>query len=121
LSVPQNFIEVEKSSSKWRAASALNTSFWGFKRKNEPQGSVDFFFFLMLNYFKSLYKTELKTEDSFFFFFLETFDTEPTVYYIAILKESNKKTLKMAKAKFPTLEAEKKDSEAIKESLRRAK
>jgi hypothetical protein len=121
LNVPQNFIIVKKDHFNWRAASALNTLFWGFERKNDPQGSVDFWTNAMLNFFKPKYKTELKAEESFSLIRLETYDAKPVVYYIAILKESNKKTLKIAQAKFQNLEAEKKDSEAIKEALRRAK
>jgi hypothetical protein len=122
LNVPQNFIEVEKSSSKWRAASALNTVLLGFEIKNEPQGSIDFWANAMLNSFKSEYKTELKTEDNFSLIRLEAFDAEiPAIYYMVILKTSDKKTLRIARARFSNLEAEKKDSEAVMESLRRVK
>jgi predicted XRE-type DNA-binding protein len=121
LNVPKDFVKIRDTRREWKAASALYTELWGFERENEPQGTIDFWANAMLNFFKSRYKTELKTEESFSLIRLETSDSEPMVYYIAILKESNKKDLKIALAKFPSREAEKKDSEAIKESLRRAK
>jgi len=117
LSVPQDFIETEDSKYKWSAASALNTEIIAFEKENEPQGTPEFWANAMLEFFKSKYNAELKTE----FLRLQTFEPEPQVYYIAILKKSDKKTLKIAVTRFPSIEAEQKNSEAVKEVLRREK
>jgi len=121
LSVPQNFIETEDSGTKWSAASALSAEFLAFEKENNPQGTPDFWANAMLEYFKSQYNTELKSEENFSLLRLQSFETEPRVSYIAILKKSDKKTLKIAIAKFPSLDAEQKNSEAVMEVLRRAK
>jgi hypothetical protein len=121
LEVPKDFIETIDSKNKWSAASALNARFWAFEKKNEPQGTVDFWANAMLEFFKLGYSAELKTEDNFSLIRLQSFHQEPEVYYIAVLKSSNKKKLKIAQAYFPNIEAEKKNSEAVIETLRRAK
>jgi TfoX/Sxy family transcriptional regulator of competence genes len=121
LSVPQNFIETEDSGERWSAASALSAEFLAFERENNPQGTPDFWANAMLEYFKSQYNTELKSEENFSLLRLQSFETEPRVFYIAILKKSDKKTLKIAIARFPSLNVEQKNSEAVMEVLRRAK
>jgi len=121
LSVPQDFIETEDSKRKWSAASALNAEFLAFERENNPKGTPDFWANAMLEFFKSQYNTELKSEENFSLIRLQSFETEPTIFYIAILKKSDEKTLKIAIARFPSPDVEQKNSEAIKETLRRAK
>ncbi len=121
LSIPQDFIETEDSRTKWSAASALNAEFSAFERKNNPQGTPDFWANAMLEFYKSKYNAELKSEENFSLIRLQSFETEPRVIYIAILKESDKKISKIAVAKFPSLDVEQKNSEAVKEVLRRAK
>ncbi|MDR1830245.1 MAG: DUF4349 domain-containing protein [Candidatus Fibromonas sp.] len=121
LSIPKDFIETEDSGRKWSAASALNAEFSAFERKNNPQGTPDFWANTMLEFFKSNYSTELKTEENFSLVRLQSSDTEPEVFYIAILKKSDKKTLKIAVAKFPNTATEQKNSEAVMEVLRGAK
>ncbi|MDR0517897.1 MAG: DUF4349 domain-containing protein [Fibromonadaceae bacterium] len=121
LSIPQGFIEAENSEIEWRAASAMNAEFLAFETENDPQGTPDFWANTMLEFFKSEYRTELKSEENFSMVRLQSFNTEPEIYYIAILKKSDKKNLKIAVAKFPSLEVEQKNSEAVKEVLRRAK
>jgi len=121
LSVPQDFIETEDSGTKWSAASAMNAEFFAFERKNNPQGTPDFWANAMLEYFKSRYNAESKSEENFSLVRLQSFETEPRVTYIAILKKSDKKTLKIAVARFPNLDVEQKNSEAVKEVLRRVK
>ena len=123
LSVPQDFIEIETENSEriWSAASALNAEFFAFEIKNNPQGTPDFWASAMLEFFKSQYNAELKSEENFSLLRLQSFETEPRVFYIAILKKSDKKTLKIAVARFPNLDVEQKNSEAVKEVLRRVK
>jgi len=120
LSVPQGFIEIEDHK-KWNAASALNAEFFAFERKNNPKGTPDFWANAMLEFFKSQYNAELKSEENFSLVRVQSFETEPRVFYIAILKKSDKKTLKIAVANFPNLNAEQKNSEAVMEVLRGAK
>jgi TfoX/Sxy family transcriptional regulator of competence genes len=123
LSVPQGFIETKNSMNKWSAASALNSKFWSIAMKNEPQGSVGFWAEAMLEFFKPQYSTELKAEENFSLIRLQKFThgAEPEIHYIALLKKSDKKNLEIALAYFPNLEAEKKNSEAVLEVLRRVK
>jgi len=117
LDVPQDFIKTEDSKRKWSAASALNTEIIAFEKENNPEGTPEFWANAMLEFFKSKYNAELKTE----VLRLQTSEPEPQVYYIAILKKSDKKTLKIAVAKFPNREAEQKNSEAIMKVLREVK
>jgi TfoX/Sxy family transcriptional regulator of competence genes len=121
LSVPKDFIETEDSKHAWNAASALNAKFQAFERKNEPQGSIGFWAEAMLEFFKTRYAAELKSEDNFSLVRLQNYKTEPEVHYIALLKKSDEKTLRIAVAYFPNIEAEKKNSEAVLEVLRRVK
>jgi len=117
LSVPQGFIETENSRSKWSAASALNSELIAFERKNNPQGTPEFWIEAMLDFFKTKYSAEIKEN----ILRLQTFGPESEVYYITVMKISDKKTLKIAVAKFPNLEAEQKNSDAIKTALKEAK
>jgi hypothetical protein len=125
LEVPKDFIEIKlfqiRDVNLWSTASALNATFQAFERKNEPQGTPDFWINAMLEFFKYEYRAELKNEENFYMVRLQSYHTEPEIHYIAILKQSNKKTLKIAVAKFPNSEVEQKHSEAVKEVLRRAK
>ena len=121
LNVPQGFIETENSKTKWSTASALNTELIAYEKENNPQGTPDFWANAMLEFFKSKYSAELKTEENFSLIRLQSFEPEPEVFYIAILKKSDKKTLKIAVANFPNLNAEQKNSEAVMEVLRGAK
>ena len=121
LSIPKDFIETEDSKRVWSAASALNAKFSAFEKKNEPQGSTGFWAEAMLEFFKSQYAAELKTEENFSLIRLQSFGTEPEVHYITLLKKSDEKTLRIAVAYFPNIEAEKKNSEAVLEVLRRVK
>ena len=121
LDVPRDFIETEDSRKKWNTASAFNSEFFAFERKNNPQGTPDFWANAMLEFFKPQYNAELKSEENFSLVRLQSFETEPRILYIAILKKSDKKTLKIAIARFPNLNAEQKNSEAVLEVLRRAK
>jgi len=121
LSVPKDFIETEDTKYAWSAASALNAKFGAFERKNEPKGSINFWAEAMLEFFKPLYAAELKTEENFSLIRLQNFNAEPEVRYIALLKKSDEKTLRIATAYFPNIEAEKKNSEAVLEVLRGVK
>jgi len=121
LSVPKDFIETEDSKHIWSTASALNAKFKAFERKNEPKGTTSFWAEAMLEFFKSQYAAELKSEENFSLVRLQSFGTEPEVHYIALLKKSDEKTLRIAVAYFPNIEAEKKNSEAVLEVLRRVK
>ena len=121
LSIPKDFIETEDTKHVWSTASALNAKFNAFERKNEPQGTTSFWAEAMLEFFKSQYAAELKTEENFSLVRLQSFGTEPEVHYIALLKKSDEKTLRIAVAYFPNIEAEKKNSEAVLEVLRRVK
>jgi TfoX/Sxy family transcriptional regulator of competence genes len=121
LQVPKDFIEIKGNKHRWSTASALNATFQAFKKENEPQGTPDFWANAMLEFFKFQYGAELKSEENFSMIRLQSYHIEPEIYYIAILKQSNKKTLKIAVAKFPNSEVEQKNSEAVKEVLRRAK
>jgi len=121
LSIPKDFIETADTKHEWSAASALNAKFSAFERKNEPQGTTGFWAEAMLEFFKSQYAVELKTEENFSLVRLQSFGTEPEVHYIALLKKSDEKTLRIAVAYFPNIEAEKKNSEAVLEVLRRVK
>jgi len=121
LSVPKDFIETEDTKRVWSTASALNAKFKAFERKNEPKGTSSFWAEAMLEFFKSQYATELKTEENFSLVRLQSFGTEPEVHYIALLKKSDEKTLRIAVAYFPNTETEKKNSEAVLEVLRRVK
>ncbi len=121
LSIPKDFIETSDTKREWSTASALNAKFSAFERKNEPKGTTSFWAEAMLEFFKSKYATELKTEEKFSLVRLQNFRTEPEVHYIAILKKSDEKTLRIAVAYFPNIEAEKKNSEAVLEVLRRVK
>jgi len=121
LSIPKDFIETADTKREWSAASALNAKFSAFERKNEPQGTTNFWAEAMLEFFKSQYAAELKTEENFSLIRLQSFGTEPEIHYIALLKKSDEKTLRIAVAYFPNIEAEKKNSEAVLEVLRRAK
>ncbi|GBU25685.1 hypothetical protein R83H12_02340 [Fibrobacteria bacterium R8-3-H12] len=121
LSIPKDFIETADTKHEWSTASALNAKFSAFERKNEPKGTTGFWAEAMLEFFKSQYATELKTEENFSLIRLQNFGTEPEVHYIALLKKSDEKTLRIAIAYFPNIEAEKKNSEAVLEVLRRAK
>jgi len=117
LRIPQDFIETEDSKKKWSAASALNTELIAFDRKNNPQGTPSFWMDAMFDFFKSRYSAEIKEE----VLRLQTIGHQPEVYYIAILKKSDKKTLRIAVAKFPSLEAEQKNSDAVKAVLKEEK
>jgi len=121
LSIPKDFIETEDTKRVWSTASALNAKFQAFERKNEPKGTTSFWAEAMLEFFKSQYAAELKTEENFSLVRLQSFGTEPEVHYIALLKKSDEKTLRIAVAYFPNIEAEKKNSEAVLEVLRRVK
>jgi hypothetical protein len=123
MQVPKDFIETKTCKHIWSAASALNTKFWAYEKKNKPQGTADFWANAMHEFFKSQYSVELKTEENYYLIRLQSFRAkiELEIYYIAILKSSNKKRLKIAQAYFQNKEAEEKNSEAIKEILRRAK
>jgi len=121
LSVPKDFIETADTRTEWSAASALNANFRAFERKNEPQGAVNFWAEAMLEFFKPQYSAELKTEENFSLIRLQSFNSEPEVHYIALLKSSDKKTLRIAVAYFPNTDAEKKNSEAVLEVLKGAK
>ncbi|MDR0515513.1 MAG: DUF4349 domain-containing protein [Fibromonadaceae bacterium] len=121
LVVPKDFIEIKGNKHRWSTASALNATFQAFKKENEPQGTPDFWTNAMLEFFKYEYRAELKSEENFSMVRLQSYHIEPEIYYIAILKQSDKETLKIAVAKFPNSEVEQKHSEAVKEVLRRAK
>ncbi|MDR3001608.1 MAG: DUF4349 domain-containing protein [Fibromonadaceae bacterium] len=124
LKAPKDFIVTENSWCKWSTASALNTNFWAYERLNGldgPQGTPIFWASAMLEYFKHDFKAELKTEEKFSLVRLQSLHTEPRIYYIAILKSTNKDYIRIAQAYFPTKEAEEKNSEAILETLRRIK
>ncbi|MDR2595185.1 MAG: DUF4349 domain-containing protein [Fibromonadaceae bacterium] len=120
LSVPKDFIEIEDSNKMWSTASALNAKFSAFERKNEPKGTTSFWAEAMLEFFKDKYSAELKTEENFSLVRLLNSITAE-VHYIALLKKSDEKTLRIAVAYFPDIEAEKKNSEAVLEVLRRVK
>jgi hypothetical protein len=123
LQVPKDFIEIKgnkRDKHRWSTASALNATFQAFKKENEPQGTPDFWANVMLEFFKFQYGTELKSEENFSMVRLQSYHIEPEIYYIAILKQSDEETLKIAVAKFPSSEIEQKNSEAVKEVLRRA-
>jgi len=117
LSVPQDFIETIDHKYAWGAASALNTVIVAFEKENEPQGTPEFWTNAMLEFFKSKYNAELKNE----ILRLQTSEPEPKVYYIAILKKSDKKTLKIAVTSFPSIEAEQRNSEAVIKVLKEEK
>ncbi|MCL2259970.1 MAG: DUF4349 domain-containing protein [Fibromonadales bacterium] len=117
LKVPQDFIETEDSRKKWSAASALNSEFIAFERKNNPQGTPQFWINAMHTHFKTIFNSEIKED----ILRLQSVGSEPVVYYITVLKSSDKKTLKIAVAKFPSLEAEQKNSDAVKAVLKEAK
>jgi len=121
LSIPKDFIETVDTKRAWSTASALNAKFSAFERKNEPQGSTSFWAEAMLEFFKSQYAAELKTVENFSLIRLQNFGTEPEVHYIALLKKSDEKTLRIAVAYFPNIESEKKNSEAVLEVLRGVK
>jgi len=121
LSIPKDFIETADTKHEWSAASALNAKFSAFERKNEPQGSINFWAEAMLEFFKPQYAAELKTEENFSLIRLQNFGTEPEVHYVALLKKSDEKTLRIAVAYFPNIDTEKKNSEAVLEVLRRVK
>jgi TfoX/Sxy family transcriptional regulator of competence genes len=121
LQVPKDFIEIKGNKQRWSVASAFNATFQAFKKENEPQGTPDFWVNVVLDFFKSEYKAELKSEENFSMVRLQSYHIEPEIYYIAILNQSDKETLKIAVAKFPNSEVEGKNSEAVKEVLRRAK
>jgi len=121
LSVPKDFIETADTRHEWSAASALNAKFRAFERKNEPQGSILFWAEAMLESFKSQYSVELKIEENFALIRLQSFGTVPEVHYIALLKKSDRKNLRIAVAYFPNIEVEKKNSEAVLEVLRGVK
>ncbi|MCL1966542.1 MAG: hypothetical protein FWF67_01525, partial [Fibromonadales bacterium] len=67
------------------------------------------------------YSAELKTEENFALIRLQTFSTIPEVHYIALLRKSDRKTLRIAVAYFPNIEVEKSNSEAVLEVLRGVK
>ncbi|MCL2283831.1 MAG: DUF4349 domain-containing protein [Fibromonadales bacterium] len=117
LKVPEGFIETEDSWKKWSAASALNTEFIAFERKNNPQGTPVFWINAMYEHFKTAYTAEIKED----ILRLQTAGPQPEVWYIAVLKKSDEKWLNIAVAKFPSLEAEKQNSNAIKTALKEAK
>ena len=117
LKVPEGFIETEDSGKRWSAASALNTEFIAFERENNPRGTPDFWTEAMREFFKRKYNTEIKES----ILRLQSTGPEPIVYYITVLKGSDKKTLRIAVAKFPSLEAEQKNSDAVKTVLKEAK
>jgi hypothetical protein len=119
LSVPKDFIETS-TKRKWSAASALNAKFSAFERKNEPKGTTSFWAEAMLEFFKDRFSAELKTEENFSLVRLLNF-VSAEVHYIALLKKSDEKTLRIAVAYFPDIEVEKKNSEAVLEVLRRVK
>jgi hypothetical protein len=121
LEAPKYFLETSDTRKRWGAASAMGAKFWAFEKENEPQGSADFWAAAMLEYFESIFKAELKSEENFSLVRLQNFEQEPKIYYIAILKTSDKKKLKIAQAYFPSLEIEKRSSESVKEVLRRVK
>jgi len=121
LSVPKDFIETSDTRGEWSAASALNAKFRAFERENEPQGSILFWAEAMLESFKLQYSAELKTEENFALIRLQTFSTIPEVHYIALLRKSDRKTLRIAVAYFPNIEVEKSNSEAVLEVLRGVK
>ena len=121
LSIPKDFIETADTKYEWSTASALNAKFKAFEKKNEPQGTTNFWAEAMLEFFKSQYAAELKTEENFSLVRLQNFGTEPEVHYIALLKKPDEKTLRIAVAYFPNTEVEKKNSEAVLEVLRRVK
>jgi hypothetical protein len=118
LQIPKDFIETADSKQVWSAASALNAKFWAYEKKNKPQGTADFWANAILNFFKSQYATELKTEENYS---LIRIKNQEEIYYVAILKGSDKKKLKIAQAYFPSKEAEEKNSEAVKEVLKGVK
>jgi len=121
LSIPKDFIETADTKREWSTASALNAKFSAFERKNEPKGTTSFWAEAMLEFFKLQYAVELKTEENFSLIRLQNFGTEPEVHYIALLKKSDEKTLRIAVAYFPNVEAEKKNAEAVLEVLRGVK
>ena len=121
LSVPKDFIETADTRHLWRAASAFNAEFRAFERENEPQGSILFWAEAMLESFKAQYSTELKIEENFALIRLQSFGAVPEVHYIALLRKSDRKTLRIAVAYFPSVEVEKKNSEAVLEVLRGVK
>jgi hypothetical protein len=120
LSIPKDFIETSDTKREWSTASALNAKFKAFERKNEPQGTTSFWAEAMLEFFKDKYSAELKTEENFSLIRLLNSITAE-VHYIVLLKKSDEKTLRIAVAYFPDIEAEKKNSEAVLEVLRRVK
>jgi len=117
LKVPQDFIETEDSRKRWSVASALNSEFIAFERENNPQGTPQFWINAMHTHFKTIFNAEIKED----ILRLQSTGPEPMVYYIAALKSSNKKTLRIAVTKFPSLEAEQKNSDAVKTALKEAK
>ncbi|MDR2555876.1 MAG: DUF4349 domain-containing protein [Fibromonadaceae bacterium] len=121
LSVPKDFIETADTRREWSAASALNAKFQAFEWENEPQGSILFWAEAMLESFKTRYSTELKIEENFALIRLQSFGAVPEVHYIALLRKSDRKTLRIAVAYFPNIEVEKKNSETVLEVLRGVK
>lgn len=98
-------------------ASALNSELLAFERENDPQGTPDFWKDAMMEYFKNQYSVQ--KEDSYIR--LQTFEPEPRIIYISILKSSTEKKLKIAIAKFPNKEAEDKDSASVINVFKEAK
>ncbi|GHV14202.1 hypothetical protein AGMMS49938_09920 [Fibrobacterales bacterium] len=117
LTPPKDFIETEDSKKSWSAASALNAEFWAFKRKNNPQGTADFWANAILNHFKNEYSAELTKNENYSLIRLQTATDIPEIYYIAILNKTDKKYLRIAEAYFPNLEAENKHGQSVKETL----
>lgn len=116
MDTPLHFVKVEENRC---AASARNSEFFAFERENNPQGSVDFWTSALIEFFKTTYQTELKKEDAYTFIRLQSYDADPKVIYIAVLNQSDQKTLKIACAFFPNADAEKADAKAILDVLGR--
>ncbi len=116
IDTPPHFVKVQEDRC---AASARNSEFFAFERENDPQGSADFWTSAMLEYFKTLYQTELKKEENYSLIRLQSYGVNPKVIYIAVLNSPDPETLKIACAFFPNAEAEKADAKAILEVLGR--
>jgi hypothetical protein len=115
LSVPAGMVQVKSRAlgrKIWRASSADGAEFWGWKRKNKPKGTTEFWFSALVERKKNEYADlDTLTAGTYKIVRLRSYGAEPYVYCIGV--SSQDKKVNVVEAYFPSQRQEERYTAAI--------
>jgi hypothetical protein len=115
MAVPAGMVHVKSRAlgrKLWRASSADGVEFWGWKRKNKPKGTTEFWFSALVERKKNEYADlDTLTAGTYKIVRLRSYGAEPYVYCIGV--SSKGKKVNVVEAYFPSQRQEERYKAAI--------